>query len=67
MKNDIHPEYFTNIKTKCSTCGKEREISSTKKDITIDVCSNCHAFYTGVRNNASTAGRIDKFNKKFNR
>lgn len=64
MKAGIHPEY-AEITATCS-CGNVIKTSSTQaKDIHIDVCSNCHPFYTGKQKTADTGGRIDRFNKRF--
>ena len=64
MKQDIHPKY-AEITASCS-CGNEIKVRSTVgKDLNLDVCSNCHPFYTGKMKFVDTAGRIDKFNKKF--
>lgn len=64
MKADIHPEY-QDIKATCS-CGNVIETRSTiGKDILIEVCSNCHPFYTGKQKIMDTAGRVDRFNKRF--
>lgn len=65
MKADIHPEYRT-IKVKCS-CGHEFETGSSlhEDSLTIEVCSNCHPFYTGKQKIIDTAGRVDSFNRKF--
>lgn len=64
MKADIHPEY-QDIKATCS-CGNVVETRSTiGKDILIEVCSNCHPFYTGKQKIMDTAGRVDRFNKRF--
>ncbi len=65
MKADIHPEYRT-IKVKCS-CGHEFETGSALQEDTlnIEVCSNCHPFYTGKQKIIDTAGRVDNFNRKF--
>ena len=65
MKADIHPEYHT-IVVKCS-CGHEFETGSSLQDevLTIEVCSNCHPFYTGKQKIIDTAGRVDSFNRKF--
>lgn len=65
MKADIHPEYRT-IKVKCS-CGYEFETGSALQEdsLTIEVCSNCHPFYTGKQKIIDTAGRVDSFNRKF--
>ncbi|MGM0631718.1 MAG: 50S ribosomal protein L31 [Pseudomonadota bacterium] len=64
MKAEIHPEY-KDIKATCS-CGNVIETRSTiGKDILIEVCSNCHPFYTGKQKIMDTAGRVDRFNKRF--
>ena len=64
MKQDIHPNY-TEMTATCS-CGNSIKTKSTiAKDIHIDICSECHPFYTGQQKIMDTAGRIDKFNKRF--
>ncbi|MCF6353646.1 MAG: 50S ribosomal protein L31 [Candidatus Polarisedimenticolaceae bacterium] len=66
MKADIHPEY-NEIKVNCS-CGNEFTTSSTLgKDLHIEVCSACHPFYTGKQKMMDTAGRVDKFRKRYAR
>lgn len=64
MKKDIHPAY-ADIKATCS-CGSVVMTRSTVcEDIHLDICSACHPFYTGQQKIIDTAGRIDKFNKRF--
>ena len=64
MKPDIHPKY--NKLTAICSCGNKIETySSHQGDIQIDICSKCHPFYTGQQKNIDSAGRIDKFNKRF--
>ena len=64
MQAEIHPKYET-IKATCS-CGNVIETKSTLcKDIHIDVCSQCHPFYTGKQKEASAGGRVDRFKKRF--
>lgn len=64
MKADIHPNYGP-ITATCS-CGNVIETKSTlAKDILIDVCSNCHPFYTGKQKILDTGGRVDRFKKRF--
>lgn len=65
MKNGIHPKYHT-VTVTCSTCGNTFETGSTSKEIKVDTCSNCHPFFTGKQKSAQAAGRIDKFNKRYN-
>jgi large subunit ribosomal protein L31 len=65
MKADIHPEY-NEIKVTCS-CGNAFDTRSTlKQDLSVEVCSACHPFYTGKQKILDTAGRVDKFRKKYN-
>ena len=63
MKDGIHPEY-TPTTVKCA-CGNVMKISSTKKDIMVEVCSQCHPFFTGKQKLVDTAGRIERFRKKY--
>ena len=63
MKKDIHPEYKA-AKLIC-VCGNVVESRTTVGDIKVELCSNCHPFYTGKEKIIDTAGRIDKFNKKY--
>jgi len=64
MKEGIHPDY-NEITATCS-CGNVIKTRSTKKqDLNLDVCSECHPFYTGKQKAAETGGRVDKFNKRF--
>lgn len=63
MKNNVHPEVFE-IQAHC-TCGQEFRTSSTKKNISVTLCSNCHPFFTGEQRHMDVAGRIEKFNKKY--
>jgi len=64
MKTEIHPEY-KEIKVVCS-CGNEFKTSSTLgEDLTIEVCSSCHPFYTGKQKIVDSGGRVDKFKKRY--
>ena len=64
MRQGIHPEY-TEIKATCS-CGNIIVINSTlKEDISLDVCSSCHPFYTGKQKLVDTGGRVERFEKRF--
>ena len=63
MREGIHPEY-ADTKIHCS-CGAEVTLASTKKDISVEICSNCHPFYTGKQRLVDTAGRIEKFKRKY--
>lgn len=63
MKLDIHPEY-TMTKVHC-VCGNEFETRSTKESISVEICSACHPFFTGKAKLVDTAGRVEKFNRKY--
>ncbi len=64
MKTGIHPEY-NEIKVTCS-CGNTFQTKSTmSKPLNVEVCSECHPFYTGKQKIMDTAGRVEKFNQKF--
>ncbi|AKJ96177.1 MULTISPECIES: 50S ribosomal protein L31 [Thioalkalivibrio] len=65
MKADIHPNYH-NVKVICS-CGTQFETRSTLsgEEMHLDVCSQCHPFYTGKQKIVDTAGQVDKFNRRF--
>ncbi len=66
MKTDIHPQY-TEIAVTCS-CGNTFKTKSTMgKPLHVEVCSECHPFYTGTQKIVDTAGRIEKFNQKYNK
>lgn len=66
MKADIHPDY-KEIKVICS-CGNSFETRSTLgKELHVEVCSACHPFYTGQQKIMDTAGRVDKFRKRYSR
>lgn len=63
MKEGIHPEYKETTIT--CVCGNVITTRSTKKDIKTEICSNCHPFMTGKQRVVSTAGRVEKFKKKY--
>ncbi|GMN89405.1 50S ribosomal protein L31 [Francisella sciaenopsi] len=65
MRQEIHPKY-TEVTVTCS-CGNTFVTKSTigKNDLNIDICSECHPFYTGKQRIVDTAGRVDKFKKRF--
>ena len=64
MKKDIHPTY-NEITATCS-CGNTFQVKSTlKEDLSIEVCSACHPFYTGQQKIVDTAGRVDKFRRRY--
>lgn len=63
MKKDIHPEYTDAVIT-CA-CGSEIKTRSTKPKIHVEICSQCHPFFTGKQKMVDTAGRVEKFRKKY--
>jgi large subunit ribosomal protein L31 len=64
MKKDIHPKYEKSI-ISCA-CGNSFETGSTKKSMKVEICSVCHPFFTGKQKIIDTAGRVERFNKKYN-
>ncbi|MCL2481135.1 MAG: 50S ribosomal protein L31 [Spirochaetaceae bacterium] len=63
MKKEIHPEY---VETKITcACGNIIETKSTSKDLHVEICAACHPFFTGKEKLVDTAGRIERFNKKY--
>ncbi len=63
MKKDIHPKYNNASKVTCA-CGKTFTVGSTLDEINVEICSQCHPFYTGNEKVLDTAGRVDRFKKR---
>jgi large subunit ribosomal protein L31 len=63
VKPGIHPEYFE-VTAHCA-CGATWKTRSTKKDVHLDICNNCHPFFTGRQKLIDTEGRVERFTKKF--
>lgn len=63
MKKKIHPQY--NPTTVQCACGNKIETRSTRKEIKVEICSNCHPFYTGKQKIVDTAGKVEKFKRKY--
>ena len=63
MKADIHPEY-TDARVHCA-CGNEFVTKSTTAEIRVEICSACHPFYTGKQNIVDTAGKVEKFRRRY--
>ena len=63
MKSEGHPKYFSTTAT-CA-CGNSIEVGSTKPDIRVEICSKCHPFFTGKHKLIDTAGRIERFRRKY--
>lgn len=64
MKKNVHPEYKA-AKITC-VCGNVIETRSTSGDMNVEICSACHPFFTGKQKLVDTAGRIERFNKRYN-
>jgi large subunit ribosomal protein L31 len=63
MKTEIHPNY-TQAPVHCA-CGEVFTTGSTKKELRVEICSKCHPFFTGKQKLVDSAGRIDRFQKKY--
>ena len=63
MKTGIHPKYYE-TKIRCA-CGNVIETRSTVKDISVEICSSCHPFFTGKQKLVDTAGRVERFRRKY--
>ena len=63
MKKGIHPEYYE-ATVRCA-CGNTFKTGSTKEDLRVEICSECHPFYTGRQKFAERGGRVEKFKKKY--
>jgi large subunit ribosomal protein L31 len=65
MKAAIHPTYYPDAKVTCASCGKTWTTGSTKKELRVDICSNCHPFFTGeAQRILDIEGQVDRFYKK---
>lgn len=63
MKNGIHPEYYETT-VRCA-CGNEFKTGSTAKEINVEICSKCHPFFTGKQKLVDSAGRVERFKRKY--
>jgi large subunit ribosomal protein L31 len=63
MKNDTHPKYYQTT-VRCA-CGTEFVTGSTKENIRVEICSKCHPFFTGKQKLMDTAGRVERFRRKY--
>ena len=63
MKETIHPTYYAQAKVICA-CGNTFSTGSTLSELHVEICSNCHPFYTGKQKLVDTAGRVEKFQKR---
>jgi large subunit ribosomal protein L31 len=63
MKKDIHPKYYESARVQCA-CGNVFTVGSTKELIEVEICSQCHPFYTGKEKMVDTLGQVQKFRKR---
>ncbi len=63
MKKDIHPTYYPEAKVTCA-CGNTFTVGSTMEELRVDICYNCHPFYTGEQRIVDTEGQVDRFRKR---
>ncbi|MCX6006014.1 MAG: 50S ribosomal protein L31 [Chloroflexi bacterium] len=66
MKDKIHPKYFPDANVTCS-CGNTFTTGSTRQTLKVELCNKCHPFFTGEQKIIDTAGRVERFNKKYKR
>jgi len=66
VKPDIHPKYYE-AKVHCGSCGTEWTVGSTREELRVDVCANCHPFFTGKQTIIDTAGQVERFQKRLER
>jgi len=64
VKDKIHPAYYTDAKVVCA-CGNTFTIGSTQKLLKVELCSKCHPFFTGERRMVDTAGRVERFKRRY--
>ncbi|MAO89298.1 MAG: 50S ribosomal protein L31 [Dehalococcoidia bacterium] len=65
MKQEIHPEYYSQAKVVCS-CGEVFTTGSTKAELKVELCNKCHPFYTGEQRIVDTEGRVDRMKRRYN-
>jgi large subunit ribosomal protein L31 len=66
VKPNIHPKYHL-ARVHCGSCGLDFELGSTREELRVDVCSNCHPFFTGKQNIIDTAGQVERFQRRMER
>ena len=64
MRAKIHPQYYPDARVICS-CGNTFTTGSTKKELRVELCSKCHPFFTGEQKIVDTAGRVERFKRKY--
>ena len=65
MKTKIHPKYYANAKVICA-CGNTFTVGSTRKELKVEVCSQCHPFFTGEQRVMDKAGQVERFKRRYN-
>jgi large subunit ribosomal protein L31 len=65
MKEKIHPTYYPEARVVCGSCGNTFTTGSTKPALRVEVCSNCHPYYTGEHRIVDTAGRVERFRRRY--
>jgi len=65
MKEKIHPQYYKDAEVICA-CGNSFKVGSTRKQMKVETCSQCHPFFTGERKMMDTAGRVERFKRRYN-
>jgi large subunit ribosomal protein L31 len=64
VKSEIHPKYFSNAVITCS-CGEKWNVGSTRPELSVELCSKCHPFFTGEQRIVDTEGRVERFKRRF--
>jgi large subunit ribosomal protein L31 len=64
VKANIHPEYHHDARVTCASCGNSFTTGSTRQELRVDVCSNCHPFYTGTQRILDTGGQVERFRRR---
>jgi large subunit ribosomal protein L31 len=64
LKEKVHPQYYPQAKVVCS-CGNTFTVGSTRKEIRVELCSKCHPYYTGEQRVVDTAGRVERFRRRY--
>ena len=64
MKKKFHPIYHDNVSVRCA-CGQEWTTRSTKQELSLEICSNCHPFFTGRQKLVDSAGRVERFRRRY--
>jgi len=65
MKEKIHPNYYEDAEVICA-CGNRFTTGATRKEMKVELCSQCHPFFTGERKMMDTAGRVERFKRRYN-